>query len=140
MNNFVKSNIGVNIAVIMIALVVSLLLAPSSRVEASFSPTLSSQNLSSEDLDQLKLILEYKKVYRIFADLGYDDKEIMSRMSGLNSEEIGLLAGKLQNSMVPSGDGSVILVVALSALILAMLGIWILHWYKNYKTYKDIED
>jgi hypothetical protein len=133
MYTFVKSKIGLAIVIIMVALVFTLLLPPNARVEAGFSPTLNSQRASSEELDQMKVQLESKKVSGVFEELGYDDQEIKSRMAGLNSEEISLLAGDLENSMTPSGDGTVILVVALSALIFAILGIFVLNWWKSYK-------
>jgi hypothetical protein len=130
MTSFIKSKIGLNIVVAMIALVFTLLLPPSSRLEAGFSPTIQSQSLSSDDLDLMKTLLEKKKVFTAFEYLGYDLEEIKARMAGLSDDEISLLAGNLQNTMVPAGDGGAVWVVLLSLVVLCLLVI-VINYYAS---------
>jgi hypothetical protein len=109
----------------MTALAFSFLLTPTYKSEANFSPSLKSISLSSDALDQIRSDLEYKKVVKIFKSLGYDDPEIQARMRGLDSGEIRLLAGDLENSMVPSGDGSTLLILGSAAVVLFFILVFI---------------
>jgi hypothetical protein len=117
----IKKVLAMSVIQLMIALAFTLLLAPTYRAEAGFSPTMDSVNISPEALDQLGVDLESKKVSKVFEELGFDAQEIQTRMSGLDSKEIHLLAGDLENSLVPSGDGSTALILGAVALVLLVI-------------------
>jgi hypothetical protein len=121
MTNLAKKTIGISVIHLMIALAFTVLLTPTHRLEADISPTLDSITLSSDSLELLRTGLEIKKVSKIFKSLGYDESEIQARMGGLDAGEIRLLAGDLENSMVPSGDGTTLIVLGAVALILLVV-------------------
>jgi hypothetical protein len=116
-----KKTLSLGVIQLMIALAFTFLLTPTARLKAEFSPTLDSMNISPAALEQLRIGLENKTVVNIFESLGYDDLEIQARMQGLDPSEISLLAGELQNSMVPSGDGTTLLILGGVALVLLII-------------------
>lgn len=103
---------------LMVALAFTLLLTPTHRAEADFTNTWESVNITPGALYQLGKDLENKKVAKAFEVLGYDAQEIQARLDGLDDNEVRLLAGELENSMVPSGDGTTALILGAVALVL----------------------
>ena len=99
------------------------------RVDASFSPSgviALPQADRAQDLNKIQQVLENKLIAKRLADLGFSQKEINSRLSQMNDQQIHRIAQKL-GSLKVGGDGvefviALLVVVVLVILILQMTG------------------
>jgi hypothetical protein len=98
-------------------------MAPTKGALAGFATTIDSQATQASDLDKVRQALENKKIAQTLADLGYNQEEIEHRLSQLNEAEIHALAGQLDQALVPAGDGTVGVIIAVVVVILVVLGI-----------------
>jgi hypothetical protein len=124
-----KSKSGRLAVRVMLALAFVLALTPASGALAGFAATLETQSLGGEaDMRRVKAFLENKKVSETMAAMGYDQAEIESRLAQLDPSEIHYLAGELETSMVPAGDGgtvlTVVIVIAAAWLIFLLFNVF----------------
>jgi hypothetical protein len=107
----------------MIALALVVAFIPSKGALAGFATTIDAQKTQASDLDRVRQVLENKKIAQTLADLGYNQEEINQRLNLLSQEEIHALAGQLDEALVPAGDGTVGVIIAVVVVILVVLGI-----------------
>ncbi|MDR0620326.1 MAG: PA2779 family protein [Deltaproteobacteria bacterium] len=123
MSNLVNSRFGRFAVRLMIALALVVALAPTKGALAGFATTIDSQAAQNADLDRVRQTLENKKIAQTLADLGYNQEEINHRLAKLSDAEIHALAGQLDQALVPAGDGTVGVIIAVVVVILVVLGI-----------------
>ncbi|MDR2613160.1 MAG: PA2779 family protein [Deltaproteobacteria bacterium] len=108
---------------LMLALSFALALCPANEAFAGFAPTAGVRSGTDADLDRIRTFLESKKVSNTLAAMGYDQAEIEARLAGLSEQEISDLAGRLDNSMTPSGGSGVAIAIGVVVVLLVVLGI-----------------
>ena len=123
MSNLAYTRMGRAAVRLMIALALVLALVPTRGALAGFATTIDSRAAQAADLDRVRQVLENKKITQTLADLGYNQEEISHRLSQLSEDEIHALAGQLDEAMVPAGDGTVGVIIAVVVVILVVLGI-----------------
>jgi hypothetical protein len=123
MSNLANSKLGRVAVRLMIALALALALAPTRGALAGFATTVDSQPTQAADLDRVRAVLENKKISQTLADLGYNQDEIKARLSQLDEAEVHALAGQLDQALVPAGDGTAGVIIAVVVIILVALGI-----------------
>ncbi|MDR2386764.1 MAG: PA2779 family protein [Deltaproteobacteria bacterium] len=123
MSNLANSKLGRFTVRLMIALAMVVALIPTRGALAGFATTIDSQPTQAGDLDRVRQVLENKKIAQTLADLGYNQDEINHRLAQLSEAEIHALAGQLDEALVPAGDGTVGVIIAVVVVILVVLGI-----------------
>jgi Flp pilus assembly protein TadB len=123
MSNLANSMLGRIAVKLMIVLALALALTPTKGALAGFATTIDAQSTKATDLDRVRQALENKKIAQTLADLGYNEQEINTRLSQLDESEIHALAGQLDQALVPAGDGTVGVIIAVVVVILVVLGI-----------------
>jgi hypothetical protein len=124
MSNLLHTRTGRLVLQLMLALSFALALCPASEAMAGFAPTAGVRSgAGAADLEKVRSILENKKVTNTLASMGYDQAEIEARLAGLTDAEISDLAGRLDGSLTPSGDGGVAIAIGVVVVVLVVLGI-----------------
>jgi hypothetical protein len=123
MRDLAKTKAGYRVVMLMIALAFALALIPTKAAMAGFVTNIDSQRAAAADLERIQNVLENKKVSETLAAMGYDKAEIDSRLAQLDEGEIHSLAGQLDQAMIPAGDGTAGVIIAVVVVILVILGI-----------------
>ncbi|MDR2456323.1 MAG: PA2779 family protein [Deltaproteobacteria bacterium] len=124
MRDLAQTKTGHKVVLTMIALAFCLALMPTRAALAGFVTTIDSQTEAMEaDLSVIQKSLENKKVSETLAALGYSSDEIESRLARLSDAEIHSLAGHLDQAMIPAGDGTVGIIIAVVVIFLVALGV-----------------
>ena len=123
MRDLAKTKAGHRTVLLMIALAFALALIPTRAAMAGFVTTIDAQRAKAEDLARVQNVLENKKVAETLASLGYGREEIETRLAQLDESENHSLAGQLDQAMIPAGDGTAGVIIAVVVVILVILGI-----------------
>jgi hypothetical protein len=123
MSNLLHTRTGRLVLQLMLALSFALAMCPANTAFAGFAPTATVRSGPDADLEYVRAFLENKKVTNTLAAMGYAPEEIDARLAGLSPAEISDLAGKLDGSMTPSGDGGVAIAIGVVVVVLVVLGI-----------------
>lgn len=124
MRDLAKTKTGHGVVLIMIALAFALALIPTKAALAGFVTTIDSQQSArAEDLSRIQNALENKKVAETLSALGYSSDEVETRLAQLDEAEIHSLAGQLDEAMIPAGDGTAGIIIAVVVVFLVVLGI-----------------
>jgi hypothetical protein len=123
MRDLAKTKTGHRVVLLMIALAFALALIPTKAALAGFVTTIDSQRVADDDLAKVQNVLENKKVSETLASLGYSRDEIDTRLAQLDDSEIHSLAGQLDQAMIPAGDGTAGVIIAVVVVILVILGV-----------------
>jgi hypothetical protein len=124
MRDLAKTKTGHRVVLLMIALALALALVPSQAALAGFVTTIDSQTSArAEDLAKVQSALEVKKVSETLAALGYSGDEVEARLAQLDEAEVHSLAGQLDQAMIPAGDGTAGVIIAVVVVFLVVLGI-----------------
>ena len=123
MRDLAKTKTGHRVVLLMIGLALALALIPTKAALAGFVTTIDSQQARADDLSRIQGALENKKVSETLASLGYSREEIDSRLAQLDEAEVHALAGQLDQAMIPAGDGTAGVIIAVVVVILVILGI-----------------
>ncbi|MDR2442427.1 MAG: PA2779 family protein [Deltaproteobacteria bacterium] len=123
MRDLAKTKAGHRVVLLMIALAMVLALMPTKAALDGFATTVDSQSARDADLAHIRATLENKKVSETLVSLGYSREEIDQRLSQLDESEIRSLAGELDRAMIPAGDGTAGVIIAVLVVFLVVLGV-----------------
>ncbi|MDR1656186.1 MAG: PA2779 family protein [Deltaproteobacteria bacterium] len=123
MSDLAKTRAGQRVVLLMIALAIALALTPTKAALAGFATTVDSQSTREADLESIRANLENKKVAETLTALGYSREEVDQRLALLDEAEIRSLAGELDQTMIPAGDGTAGVIIAVVVVFLVVLGV-----------------
>jgi hypothetical protein len=123
MRDLAKTKTGHRVVLLMLALATVLALTPTAGAMAGFAATIDSERIQPADLGSIQAALEIKKVSETLAAMGYDRQEIDARLGQLDQAELHALAGQLDQAMIPAGDGTAGVIIAVVVVFLVVLGV-----------------